>query len=282
MNIDIICPLYNAEKHIINLDNSLRTQKKVNISNVIYILTESTDESEAILKNKGIDYLKIKKSEFSHSLVREKAAMNSTADIICFVTQDIIIEDPFWLYNLVCSIESGECEAAYSRQISKFDNIEKYTRERNYPPNAIIKDYSCIERMGLDTFFFSDASSAILTKVFKDLKGYDGMNLPTNEDMYLAYKLIKAGYRIKYRADSIIYHSHNFTFRELFYRYKDIGVFMKQNQYLDQYGTSNSGFDMAKYILKRAIKEKNYSVILRFPFDMLARFIGMKVGKIYG
>ncbi len=35
--------------------------------------------------------------------------------------------------------------------------------------------------------------------------------MPTNEDMYFAYKLINAGYRIKYFADSEVYNSHDFT-----------------------------------------------------------------------
>ena len=48
------------------------------------------------------------------------------------------------------------------------------------------------------TFFFSDAASAIKTDVYKKLNGYDGKDLLTNEDMYLAYKLINNGYRISY------------------------------------------------------------------------------------
>ena len=49
--------------------------------------------------------------------------------------------------------------------------------------------------------------------------------------------------------------------------------------YIDKYGTNGSGASMAKYILKRAFQEFNIRVILRWPFDMAARFIGMKVGK---
>ena len=36
---------------------------------------------------------------------------------------------------------------------------------------------------------------------------------------------------------------------------------------------------MAKYVLKRALQEKNIKVIFRFIPDMAARYIGMKVGK---
>ena len=97
--------------------------------------------------------------------------------------------------------------------------------------------------------------------------------------MYIAYKLILNGYKIKYCADSIVYHSHDFSLKDLYNRYKLTGNFFRENNYIDKYGTNKSGGSLAKYILKRAIKEKNIKVLCRFPFDMAARFIGMKVGK---
>ncbi|MBR1749155.1 MAG: glycosyltransferase family 2 protein [Bacilli bacterium] len=279
MSVDIICPLYNAEKYIKKLDESLKKQKEVRIDNIIYILTESQDTTEEILKKNKITYKKIKKEEFSHSLVRETAAMNSKADIVCFITQDIVIEDELWLSKLIKNIESGKSAAAFSRQISKYNNIEKYTREKNYPKESRIVSKKDIESMGLRTFFFSDASSAIKTEVFKALNGYDHKKLPINEDMYIAYKLITNGYKISYEASSVVYHSHHFTLKELYNRYKLTGQFMKENSYLDQYGTTKTGGGLAKYILIRAIKDCNIKVLLRFPFDMGARWFGMKAGK---
>ena len=155
----------------------------------------------------------------------------------------------------------------------------KNTRESNYPDKSIIKTKDDIEKLGLKTFFFSDASSAVNAKVFKKLNGYDGKNLPINEDMYFAYKLIMNGYKIKYCADSVCYHSHNFKLKELYDRYKLTGRFFKENSYIDNFGTNKSGGGLAKYILKRAIKDKNIKVLIRFVPDMAARYIGMKVGK---
>lgn len=279
VKIDIICPLYNAEDYIINLDKSLKKQKKVKLNKINYILTESKDNTEKILKENKIEYKKIKKEDFSHSLVREKAAMESQADIICFVTQDVVIESELWLYELTKNIVSKNCVAAFSRQISKFNNIEKYTREKNYPDKSRIVSKKDLKKLGLNTFFFSDASGAIDRNIFVKLNGYDGKNLPISEDMYFAYKIIMNGYKISYEADSIVYHSHNFSLKELYNRYKLTGKFFKENNYLDKYGTNKAGGGLAKYILKRALKEGNIKVLVRFPFDMGARFIGMKVGK---
>ena len=282
MNVEIICPLYNAEKYIVNLDRNLKKQKNVIINKITYILTRSKDETERELKEISADYSIIEPENFSHSLVREQAAMVSTADIIVFITQDIDIRNEDWLEKLVEPIINNEAEACFSRQLTKYDNIEKYTREKNYPSESYINTKYDIKKKGLRTFFFSDASSAIKTEIFKKLNGYDGKDLPISEDMYIAYKIIMNGYRIKYCADSVVYHSHKFTLKQLYNRYYDTGRFFKQNSYLDQYGTNKSGGGLAKYILKRAIQEKNIKVLLRFIPDMFARFIGMKMGKRNG
>ena len=277
--IDIICPLYNAAVFIAPLHASLLNQKNVKIANIRYVLTESSDGTEDYLKENKISYKKIKKNDFSHSLTREKEAMKSTADILVFISQDAVITDDLWLHKLTKDIDGKEIVATYSRQITKYKNLEKYTREVNYPAKSIVKSQKDIEKYGLKTFFFSDVAGAIDAKVFKELKGYDGKKLPISEDMYIAYKIIMAGYKIKYCADSVVYHSHKFTLRQIYDRYKLTGQFFKENSYLDQYGTTNSGKKLAKYVFKRILQDHKYHLLFRYPFDMAARLFGMKAGK---
>lgn len=280
MNIDIICPLYNAENDIERLDKSLKQQENVKINKIRYVLTECKDKTEEKLKKLNIEYKKIKKEDFSHSLTREKEAFESDSDIVVFVTQDVIIEKKDWLFNLTKDIISGEVDACYSRQICTNNTIEKYTRECNYPKESKIVSKEDIEKLGLKTFFFSDASSAIKRETFMKLNGYDHKNLIISEDMYIAYKLITNGYKIKYCADSEVIHSHVFTLKQYYNRYKDTGKFFKENSYLNNYKVNQAGGSMAIYILKRAWQDKNWVVLLKYIPNMAARFIGMKVGKI--
>ena len=278
LSVEIICPLYNAKNYIISLNNSLLMQQNVNIKKITYILTESNDNTEKHLIDNHIEYNKITKKEFSHSLTREKYALSSEADIIVFVSQDIVIDDEYWLKKLIQPLENNEVAATYSRQLTKFNNIEKYVREYNYPEESFIKDKNSIKDLGLRTFFFSDAASAIRKDVFIKLNGYDHKDFPTNEDMYYAYKLITNNYKIKYIANSYVYHSHKFSLRSLFKRYKLTGQFFKANKYLDDYGTNNSGSKLAKYVFKRIIQEHRLGLLFRYPFDMMVRILGMKAG----
>ncbi len=280
MNIEIICPLYNAEKYIKNLDESFKKQKNVEIHKISYILTESKDNTKQLLDNINANYSIITRNDFSHSLSREKVAMESKADILVFVTQDVKIIRDDWLYNLTKDITNGEVDACYSRQLCDNNSIEKYTRESNYPSVSKIVSKNDIEKLGLKTFFFSDASSAIRRETFIKLNGYDNKNFPTNEDMYIAYKLITNGYKIKYCADSEVVHSHNFTLKQQYKRYYDTGEFFKENSYLNKYKVNQAGGSLAKYILKRSWQDKNWKVLIQFIPNMAARFIGMKMGKL--
>lgn len=285
MKVDIICPLYNAEKEVMLQFKQIKNQSAYNdINKIRYVITKGNDKTLDIVKkianeNDKVIFEEIESKDFSHSLTRENAAKSSNADIIVFITQDVIIEQNDWLYNLTKSIKNGECEASYSRQISKSKGIEKYTREKNYPEESKIVTKEYLNEMGLRTFFFSDASSAIRNDIFKKLNYYDNKKLSISEDMYIAYKLIMNGYRIKYEAESVVIHSHNFKFKQLYKRYYDTGVFFKKNSYLDKYGTNKTGGEMAKYVLKKILQEKDFGAFIRFWPDMIARFFGMKNGK---
>ena len=280
MKISIICPLYNAENYIEDLYFSIKKQKDVCIEEIKFILTESSDNTEDKLKNLQCNYKKISKQEFSHSLVREKAAFEAKGEILVFITQDIKIVDEYWLYHLTKDIITGKCEAAFSRQIGYEEHkVERYTREINYPAEKRIVSKDDIDRLGLMTFFFSDASSSISKDIFIKLNGYDNKDLPTNEDMYFAYKLIMNGYRIEYAADSKIIHSHDLSFKETLKRYGDIGKFFDENKYLTEYSAGERGLTVLKYIVTRSIEDKKPLIIIDAIINFAARFIGMKFIK---
>lgn len=282
MNIDVICPLYKAEKYIENLHKSILKQKNVDLKNIMYIVTKSNDNTINILKSMNAMYKEIEPKDFSHSLTREKAAFDSDADIVVFITQDVKIIRDDWLYYLTKDINEGTVDACYSRQLCDNNTIEKYTREYNYPEISKTVSKEDIPELGLKTFFFSDASSAIKRDTFVKLKGYDQKKLVINEDMYIAYKLIMNEYKIKYCAQSEVIHSHRFTLKQYYNRYKDTGKFFRENSYLNDYKVNQAGGSMAIYVLKRALQDKNFSVLVNFLPNMATRFIGMKMGKING
>lgn len=282
MSITVVCPLYKGSSYLENLHKSIITQKDVEIDNVKYILTDTKDDTEDKLKKlEKCKYTVVSAKEFSHSLTREKAAMESDSDICVFITQDILIEDDKWLYKLTRPIYENKCDATFSRQVCDNKSIEKYTRMKNYPKESRITTKKDTESLGIRTFFFSDAASAVNLSVYKKLHGYDGLDLLTNEDMYLAYKLINNGYKIMYNADACVIHSHDYKFKTLFKRYFDQGVFLKDNSYLLDYKANDSAVDLLKFVVKESIKESNYKAFFNIIPNFGARFLGNKFGQNY-
>lgn len=283
MKISIVCPLYNASKYIEKLNSNILMQdtEGINELDIIYVLTKSKDNTKELLQKNKLNFIEIDSSEFSHSLTREKVAKNLECDILVFISQDVIMKNNKWLINLVKPIINGEAEATFSRQICKLENIEKYTRENNYPEKSRVVSKGDIKKYGLLTFFYSDASSAVKKSIYDELKAYDDKDLIINEDMYFAHKLILNGYKIKYCANSEIYHSHDFTLKQLYQRYFDTGVFFAQNHELKNYGSNESGASLAKYVFKRAREEKNIKVLFNILPNFGARFIGKMLGEHY-
>lgn len=281
MKITIICPLYNGERYIEQLDKSIKMQKKVEIDEIKYLLTISKDNSIDILNRINANYSIIQPEDFSHSLSREKAVYESNGDIIVFITQDIIIKSKYWLYNLVKDIDTGICEAAFSKQICDNNSIERYTRMKNYPNESRIASKENLSELGIMAYFYSDASSAIKKEIFIKLNGYDGKDLLTNEDMYIAYKLIQNGYRIKYCAKSEVIHSHKYSLKSLFNRYFDQGVFLKQHEYINNSGANEGAIKLLKYVIRMCIKERNFKVLVSLIPNFGVRFIANKYGQRY-
>ena len=137
MSVTVICPLYKSKQYINSLHKSLLMQEDIDLKVIKYILTDTGDGVDKIVNDlEKAELTIISISDFSHSLTREKAAMESDSDIIVFITQDIIIKDKKWLYKLCKPIYEGKCEAAFSRQICDNQSIEKYTRINNYPKES--------------------------------------------------------------------------------------------------------------------------------------------------
>lgn len=282
MTLSIICPLYKGERYIENLNRSLINQENVDIKEILYIVTKvSGDNSIEKLNEIKASYKVILPEEFSHSLTREKAVYEAKGDIIVFITQDIIIEDKNWLYNLTKDIKSGTCDATFSKQICVNKTIERYTRMKNYPDKDRIVSKDKVNEFGIMSYFYSDASSAIKRETFIKLNGYDGKDLLTNEDMYIAYKLINNGYKIKYCSNSKVIHSHEYSYKSLFKRYFDQGVFLKQHSYIKESGANSSAISLLKFVVKEALKEKNYKVLLDIIPNFGVRFIANKIGNKY-
>lgn len=279
MVIDILCPLYNAGEDFEMLMKGINAQKDVEVKNIIFPVTESSDNTLELAKSvPNAIIMEVKKGEFSHSLTRERAMRLATSDVVIFMTQDVFLSDSHALKELAESI-NGNIIQAFARQITKYNGIERYTRELNYPAVSYTRTAADIPHEQLKTFYCSDACAAYDRKKFLELGGFDGKIFQMAEDMYYARKAILAGYSVRYCAESIVTHSHKFTLKQLYRRYYDMGVFIAQNPEFQQYKATDSGMKLALFTLKQAVKHFDIPVLFRWAPDMAARYLGKRAGE---
>lgn len=285
LELDVFVPIYQASVTLKKLLDSIEGQKGVQVNRIVLSITDSADadKSKTIASAyPNVTFFTETSASFSHSLTREKGIMtHCSSPIVVLLSQDIVFYDDQSLCRLASAL-TDDVIYAYGRQISQYRNIEKYTRERNYPAKSCVVSKEDIPSLQFMAFFVSDAFSALKRDKFVELNGYDQIPMTMNEDEYYAYKTLMAGYKKAYVADAVVYHSHHYKFKQLYHRYYETGKWFSQHPEFDRYSATKSGFHMSLYICRRALCDFNIPVLLRFVPDMLTRYFGMKNGRRAG
>lgn len=274
--ISIIVPIYNGEKYLEKLVSKIKEQEINKKIELIALVTKSKDTS--LKKAKELFDIVLEIEKFNHAKTRHEGALKSSGGILVFITQDILPYDNQWLKNLIEPLNE-KIIASFSRQIAyeEHSNIEKIIREFNYPNKDRLCNKEMKEKNGRKNIFYSDASSAIIKEKFFELGGYD-FEVPTNEDVYLANKIVENGYSFLYVSQSRIWHSHQLSLKDTYKRYKAIGQFEKlyKNE-IDFSKIQSEGNKVLFYLIKELVKRKNIKELIYLPFDIGARWIGYKM-----
>jgi rhamnosyltransferase len=282
MKISVIIPTLNAASHLPEMLPRLQRQSRVP-HEIIVIDSTSDDKTVQIATLHGVKVLEVERRSFNHGGTRNYAATHATGDVLVFMTQDAMPADENFLEQLTRSLEDPEVVAAYGRQIANPNAslLERITREFNYPPISIRKSMANIKMLGIKTFFYSNVCSAIRRDVFQRMGGFDHPMI-SNEDMILAAKCILAGNSIVYAAEARVIHSHEFTIRQLFRRYFDIGVSIRINSWLLQYAKpEGEGGRLLKVQLRQLIQQRKWHRIPLWGMESFAKYAGYRLGFNY-
>jgi rhamnosyltransferase len=194
----------------------------------------SGDATPALARERGFSVQAIARSEFNHGGTRQ-AALESLpdAEILVFLTQDALLDDSAALEKLVEAFADQSVGAAYGRQLPhrRARPIGSHARLFNYPARSEVRSLADRERLGIKTAFISNSFAAYRRSALTQAGGFPRHTI-MNEDTFVAGKLLMAGWKIAYRADATVRHSHDYGFRDEFKRYFDIGVFHAHTPWL--------------------------------------------------
>jgi rhamnosyltransferase len=278
ISISVIIPTLNAEKIIGEIIDALKGQS-VCPKEFIIIDSGSRDHTLEIIKSKGIEPISIKKEEFHHGRTRNLGASLARGEVLVFMTQDALPYDRYLIENLLRPLRNAYAVASFARQLPREDAspIERFLRGFNYPPERVLKHEGLVQRLGIKTYFFSNVCSAVLTNAFKEVGGFPE-NVPLNEDMLLAYRLLKRGYKVSYEPDARVYHSHKLSPYQQFLRYYRIGQSLGITGVYKEIHYSSEGIRYLREGMRYLIKEGEFLYIIPFIFDVIIRYTGFQLG----
>jgi rhamnosyltransferase len=223
----------------------------------------------------------ISRETFDHGGTRNRAAKTATGDILIFLSQDVMPADTDWLRQLVSALVDGGASASFARQIPypNTNLLEVFARGFNYPSESQVKSINDLGRLGIKTFFFSNACSAVLTKAFWSVGGFPEHTI-MNEDMALCAKLLRSAHLVKYEATARVFHAHEYNAWQQFQRSFDSGVFVSQfKPLLLGAKTTGEGLRFARLQVSYLWTHGFVTSIPRSILENTLRFAGFTLGQ---
>lgn len=281
MDISIIIPTLNAEHEIEALLTALDRQS-IQPNEILVVDSASEDKTiELIQKHKKVRLLEIDRQDFNHGTTRDMALNESSGDFVCFLTQDAVPVSDDYLKRLVAPmVEDSNIALVSGRQLPKADarRFEQLVRCFNYPDSPSVRSKGDLEKLGIKTFFASDACSAYRRTAYLECGGFDHVN--TNEDMLMAAKFIASGMKVAYEPRAEVYHSHNLTPSQQFARNRAVGFFLETHaDDLMHASEIGEGGRLVKAVSSQLLREGNLIEFIAFGVDCCARLLGNRAGR---
>ncbi|MCP8891739.1 glycosyltransferase family 2 protein [Sphingomonas faeni] len=238
--VSVVIPILNARAYLATLLPALAEQGLAP-AQFLVIDSESNDGSADAFRAFGATVVGIERSTFNHGGTRQLAVdMRPEADVVVMLTQDAIPQGPGTIARLVDAFADPEVGMAYGRQLPRpvARGIERHARLVNYPPQSETRGLDDRAHSGVKTVFCSDSFAAYRVTALSAVGGFP-QDAFFAEDQLVAGRMLIDGWRIAYRGDAEVTHSHGYTIGEEFRRYFDVGVFHGRNRWLiDTFGTA--------------------------------------------
>lgn len=280
--VSVILPTLNGAKYLTDFFSALKSQT-CQPGEIVVGDSGSDDNTVDICVENGAKVIKIDRKHFDHGGTRSRLAQLASGDFLIFFTQDAILTHPECIEKILNVFQlDPSVGCAFGRQLAKKDAtiFARHLRDFNYPPVSYVYEYDDRKNKGLRTIFISN-SFAVYRKDILEECDYFKNALIFGEDTYTLGKILKAGYKVRYDADSCVFHSHNYKLLEEFRRSFDIGVLHSREKWLlDTYGRAEGvGTLYIRSIFAKLYRERKFLLMFDCFLRSGLKVIGYKLGK---
>jgi rhamnosyltransferase len=257
------------------------SQQTLRPARLLVIDSGSTDETVKLASKYGFQVHSIAKEQFDHGATRQLGAdLLPDAELLIYMTQDAVLAFPEALEHLLTAFADPEVGVAYGRQLpnKEASPVGAHARLFNYPERSEVRSQQDIASKGFKAAFNSNSFACYRRSALEQVGGFP-RSIILGEDFYVAAKMLLSGWKVAYVAEAQVYHSHDYTLRQEFQRYFDIGVFhSRQRLLLEAFGgVEGEGLRFLRseltYLLQRA-PQKIPSALLRTVLKYAAYRLG--------
>ena len=282
MTFDIIIPTYKPGEEFKALLNGILTQT-LKPDKIIIINTEEKFWKKEFEEIIPVNVIHISKSEFDHGATRRLGAKISEADVSVCMTQDARPKDDMLFSSLISAFSDDKTAISYARQETddKAGEIERYTREFNYPGKDRVKTSEDIKNLGIKAWFCSDVCAAYRKSAYNMAGGFVKHTV-FNEDMLMAAKVMDMGFKVVYKADARVIHYHEYSLWQQFSRNFDLGASHREyREVFEKVSSYKEGGRLVKDTAKHLLKVGKFYLIPKLVLHSAAKLLGYKLGKKY-
>lgn len=290
MEVTVLIPTFRPDRKLNELLRRLSKQtmlpSRVLLMNTVEgdedgQLTESVDEFRDCFPVLSVFH--VDRKEFDHGGTRHLGMSFADTELVLCMTQDAIPKDRHLISSLAKWFDDPLVAAAYGRQLAAkgCSPEERFTRSFNYPETSRVKSKEDLEELGIKTFFCSDVCAMWRRETYFEMGGFERRTI-FNEDMILAGKMIRAGYRVVYDADAQVWHSHSYSCVKQLKRNFDLGVSQAEHpEVFSMASSTGEGIKMVKQNAAWLLRSGNGIRIPKLVLDSGCKYIGYFLGKRY-
>ena len=290
MEVTVLIPTFRPDRKLNELLRRLSKQtmlpSRVLLMNTVEgdedgQLTDSVDEFRDCFPVLSVFH--VDRKEFDHGGTRHLGMSFADTELVLCMTPDAIPKDRHLISSLAKWFEDPLVAAAYGRQLAVkgCSPEERFTRSFNYPETSRVKSKEDLEELGIKTFFCSDVCAMWRRETYFEMGGFERRTI-FNEDMILAGKMIRAGYRVVYDADAQVWHSHSYSCVKQLKRNFDLGVSQAEHpEVFSMASSTGEGIKMVKQNAAWLLRSGNVIRIPKLVLDSGCKYIGYFLGKRY-
>lgn len=273
-------PTCNAKNDLSRLLDSLEQQTAEH--DVLLVDSSSVDGTSELALGRVKRVKVISREDFNHGATRQMMVDdNPNYDIYVFLTQDAFLESTNALAEILRPFSDPMVAVVCGRQLPHYDAnpLEQHARYFNYPPTTQVKTLDDVPELGIKAAFISNSFAAYRGCALKAVGGFPADAI-ASEDLFVAAKMLLAGYKVVNSGEATCRHSHNYTITEEFKRYFDIGVFHARESWIHQ-KFGGVGTEGIRYFISE-LKFLGIRRINLWPFSILRnalKFLAYKLGK---